>query len=117
MFCSICFKQKKSKKSYESHYTRDRSTGRVTCPIVQAHMCLKCGKPGHFEDYCVEIVKKFNSPKKKKNVSDDGWSIPIGFNKVVVPVIVQVVEDVIDDSPCLYGWRVGFDWATAMGCD
>ena len=114
MFCSICYKQKKSKKTCESHIPRN-------CPILRAHQCNKCFKTGHFEDHCVEIAKKYYTSPKKQKASADGWSTPVGFNQVTTQVTTPattpaITDDVIDESPCVGDWRVGFDWAIAMGC-
>ena len=54
IFCGVCHKAGKTESEYTSHYTKSEPgpKGIVTCPIIKNNQCNKCGKYGHFQDYC-----------------------------------------------------------------
>lgn len=67
-YCGVCHKAGKPASEYESHYTKSvpGPTGIVTCPMILASVCNRCGQSGHFSDHCT--IKK-NMPFKNNRLS------------------------------------------------
>jgi hypothetical protein len=67
-YCGICHKAGKSVSEYESHYTKSvpGPKGIITCPMILASVCNRCGNSGHFSDHCT--LKK-NMPFKNNRLS------------------------------------------------
>jgi hypothetical protein len=65
-YCGVCHKAGKPASEYESHYTKSvpGPTGIVTCPLILASVCNRCGKSGHFSDHC--SLKKPLPPKNNR---------------------------------------------------
>jgi len=65
-YCGICHKAGKPASEYESHYTKSvpGPSGIVTCPLILASVCNRCGKSGHFSDHC--SMKKPLPPKNNR---------------------------------------------------
>ena len=65
-YCGVCHKAGKPASEYESHYTKSvpGPTGIVTCPMILASVCNRCGKSGHFSDHC--SLKKPLPPKNNR---------------------------------------------------
>jgi len=67
-YCRVCHKAGKPASEYESHYTKSvpGPKGIVTCPMILASVCNRCGQSGHFSDHCT--IKK-NMPFKNNRLS------------------------------------------------
>ena len=109
-YCGVCHKAGKSASEYESHYTKSvpGPTGIVTCPMILASVCNRCGQSGHFSDHC--SLKKTLPPKNNRLSSRDPApaSAPTVANRrcsnayaalasmddeeVVMPVVKMTVE-------------------------
>jgi len=65
-YCGVCHKAGKPASEYESHYTKSvpGPTGIVTCPMILASVCNRCGQSGHFSDHC--SLKKTLPPKNNR---------------------------------------------------
>jgi len=65
-YCGVCHKAGKPASEYESHYTKSvpGPAGIVTCPMILASVCNRCGQSGHFSDHC--SLKKPLPPKNNR---------------------------------------------------
>lgn len=68
--CNFC--QTAGKKDF-NHYTRDKITGKTTCPYLLSVVCKKCNKKaGHTTKYCPELKEK----EKKYPATKEGQATP-----------------------------------------
>lgn len=60
-YCGVCHKAGKPAAEYESHYTKSLPgpKGIVTCPMILASVCKRCGQSGHFSDHCKIKIQSF----------------------------------------------------------
>ena len=67
-YCGVCHKAGKTANEYESHFTKSLPgpAGVVTCPMILASVCKRCGNAGHFSDHC---TLKQNLPFKNNRLS------------------------------------------------
>ena len=75
-YCGVCHKAGKTANEYESHFTKSvpGPAGVVTCPMILASLCKRCGNVGHFSDHC---TLKQNLPFKNNRLSTIATAAPL----------------------------------------
>tara|TARA_B100001540_G_C15606033_1_gene550810 strand:+ start:106 stop:822 length:717 start_codon:yes stop_codon:yes gene_type:complete len=64
-FCRVCKDAGKCRAEYESHYPKDRETGRTICPTLLSTKCTWCGTKGHTRSHCGAYIEHQKAEHKE----------------------------------------------------
>jgi hypothetical protein len=104
--CNFC--QTAGKKDF-NHYTRDKITGKTTCPHLLTVVCKNCNKKaGHTAKYCPELKQKEKEKEKKYPVTKEQQGPPA----ITHSEILKTVPPPIEASARSHG--ITKSWANAV---